>query len=103
RTEKEETILYQWSTQGATILVSGQDRLRLAGKFEKVVVGIQCLVTKEIIGVTMKFIAPGLRYSLDVSTGVATLRGIVETGLHNEFLQAVGRWYGDIRCGVSTN
>src|SRR5262249_47885435 len=77
-----------------------EHRTRLTGGIQEIVVGVQCVVAEELVGVAVELARTGLQYGIDVAAAVASLGGVIKRSLDFEFLNHVGigkRSIGELR------
>ena len=77
--------------------MSTQRWLWTARSIEKEVVGIEGLVAKEVVGISVIFVAARFGDGLDIPAGITSLRSVVKAGLHDELLQRIRGRDGNIR------
>ena len=89
---EEETKLSTWADRAAeappkNILLN--DRARGTGLIQKVLIGIEGRISKELIHIAVKLIGAALQDGVNVAAAVAALGGVIQRGLNLEFLYDV--------------
>jgi hypothetical protein len=87
--EEESPVLDDGASQRPPELVLAQDGSRPRETVEEKVIGIECFVPKELVGVAMEFRGARFGYDADVGPAVASERCIVKRRLGLELLDAV--------------
>src|SRR4029453_2416735 len=87
--EEKSPVLDDGASQRPSELVLAQDGSRPLETVEEKVIGIECFVPKELVGVAVEFRGARLGYDTDVGPAVASERCIIKRRLGLEFLDAV--------------
>src|SRR5260370_42552196 len=84
---KEEGFVFpDRASQYASKNIPPQQRAREASGLQEWIVRVERFVPEIFISVSMNFIAAGLSHKLDVRAPSPAVRGVIERGLHFEFL-----------------
>src|SRR4030095_6259058 len=87
--EEKSPVLDDGASQRPSELVLAQDGSRPLETVEEKVIGIECFVPKELVGVAVEFRGARFGYDSDVGPAVASERCIKKRRLGLEFLDAV--------------